>query len=300
MANQRTEQGGSNVIGYDSAVRMGDDLEQEFERTELRQNIVKRYSLALVRCLPLDEVIDRARDLHNDNQQDAILYHLLEESFTDEQVLRLSSAITHLCISGDSVPAKQKPPIDRAISRLLRSLTEEDAWKIAEVQLLGHRRKARRLIAYTLMKRVKIDSTHAKLVWDNYLRYGDIEALQIVARSPVLPVDLDASEVLARLDGEYWRARFLASLLSSKRAAAYELAATYPLEFVWAVGRVADEGALPILRSLLSERMNDLKFMGFYIWALGSIGTRDDLESLREWVETQAAAVMATYNSIND
>ena len=286
------------MIENDEAVKQAENLLQQFGKAELQENIGRRYELAKIRCLPLEEVIHRVRELHYDDQQDALLYRLLEVSFNNKQVQLLCKAITHLCRTGDSVPYRQKPPIDRAISRLLRALPDKVAWKIADAELLHHHRKARRLVAYLLMKRVEIDESLAKLAWENYLQFGDIEALHIVVRSSALPADVETTGVLTLLEEDYWRARFLAALLTNNRSAAYALSSAYPLEFVWAVGRAADEEALPVLRGLLNDHMGDLKFMGFYIWALGLLGARDDLESLHKWVEMQSSAATETFSLI--
>lgn len=65
------------------------------------------------------------------------------------------------------------------------------------------------------------------------------------------------------------------------RSAALTLAARYPFEFAHAVGRTGDKALRVPLRELLHANSSDLEFLSIYAYALGKIGAKEELQSLK-------------------
>jgi hypothetical protein len=73
-------------------------------------------------------------------------------------------------------------------------------------------------------------------------------------------------------------------LLVYQRPAALALASRYPFEFAHAAGRAGDKSLRGPLRVLLSANSNDLEFLSICAYALGKIGAKAELKSLKKFI----------------
>jgi hypothetical protein len=71
------------------------------------------------------------------------------------------------------------------------------------------------------------------------------------------------------------------ALLVHKPFVALALARRYPFEFAHAVGRTGDKSFRDPLCDLLQTNFGDLEFLSIYAYALGKIGAKEELESLK-------------------
>jgi hypothetical protein len=106
----------------------------------------------------------------------------------------------------------------------------------------------------------------------------------LIARSPAAVAAVDAAELLALIEDDYWRMRVIEALLTMKEATGVSFSSLYPYEFAWAVGRSKDAALLPILASLFDNHSKDLDFLSKYVWALGQLGAQGHLSRARAYV----------------
>jgi hypothetical protein len=95
---------------------------------------------------------------------------------------------------------------------------------------------------------------------------------------------VDAVNLLALIEDDYWRMRIIEALLKTGEATGISFGSLYPYEFAWAVGRNKDTVLLPVLASLFDNHSNDLDFLSIYVWALGQLGAQDHLFRVRAYV----------------
>ena len=90
-------------------------------------------------------------------------------------------------------------------------------------------------------------------------------------------------------------ARIIEQVLALDSARAIELAAQFPPEGAWAIGRTRDLAWLPLLRSLYASAHDDPAFVTFYVWAVGVLGSEPDLERARSLVAVKKAEFAAFF-----
>jgi hypothetical protein len=120
---------------------------------------------------------------------------------------------------------------------------------------------------------------------DIFNRTGDQECLNLIARYPIAIRDLDLPSLLEKVDDDYWRMRLVQAAIIADKPKAMALAATYPFEFLHAIGRLKDETLLPNMRELFEKHPDDLKFLSLYAWVLGQLRSRGELAALKAHVE---------------
>ncbi len=188
--------------------------------------------------------------------------------------------MTTLASRSENAPSAVKRKLDRAVLRLVRMLPSRLATPFAE-PYIGHRRKTRREWAYSALRTKWIPRSMAIELVSIFRRTGDQEALELIARNPKRVPEVDPEFLLANIKERYWRGRVIEALLVHKRSVALALAVRYPFEFAHAVGRTADITLRDPLRDLFRTNFGDLEFLSIYAYALGKIGAREELQSLK-------------------
>ncbi len=93
----------------------------------------------------------------------------------------------------------------------------------------------------------------------------------MIGRSPAAVAAVDAAELSALTEDDYWCMRFIEAPLTTKGATGVSFSSLYPYEFAWAVGRNKDVALLPILASLFDNQSKDLDFLSIYVWHWGNL-----------------------------
>ena len=96
--------------------------------------------------------------------------------------------------------------------------------------------------------------------------------LELIARTVSVVGKVDADFLLQNLSEEYWRVRVLQALLCHRPQPAVKLAADYPKEFIWAVGRAKADSYLPLLGKLAKLNKRKIDMLSIYARALGQLG----------------------------
>jgi hypothetical protein len=256
-----------------------DDFVTQMKLGELDRTI--RY--ARLRCLSLDEIVDRIARLDEGDSKTDYVHRLSEMELTDSELERLVDAMDLLAQRSENAPSKLKLKLDRTLLRLVRLLPSDLANRFAE-PFVDHRRKARRRWAYAALRQKQISQAIAAKLLKVFHETGDQDALQLIARNPERVPEIGAEVLMESLDEEYWRARVVEALLLHDRQSALSLCDQYPFEFAHAAGRVEDTSLLDPLCELLDDNRDDLEFLSIYAYALGKLRGKDELESLEEYI----------------
>jgi len=269
----------SNESGSGLREKTREEAYRELRHEMAVSDVDRALRMARLRCLSFEELVSRLGRIWEVDESSSVVYALCERSFTPTEEGLLSDALTDLGQVGDGLRSHDKAKVDRAIGRVSRCMSPERACHVV-VPFLAHPRKARRQIAYRVLKAVPVTAEFGKELVERYRQTGDEELLELVARSSEAVCRVDVRYVLESLGEEYWRARVLAALLATEPAKAYELADAYPVEFVHAVGRQEDHGALEAMRKLFRRRRRDPEFLSIYAWCLGILRATDHLRAV--------------------
>jgi hypothetical protein len=60
------------------------------------------------------------------------------------------------------------------------------------------------------------------------------------------------------------------------------IAIEYPMEFIWAVGRLKHRGSLPVLRRVLNHYKDEPEYVWRTMYAFSRMGDESDIEYARE------------------
>jgi hypothetical protein len=256
-----------------------EQIKAEFALRELKRAI----GYGCVRCLTVQEIIDRICDPDRNDEGIDYVQRLHELQLTDSDFEHIATAMNGLAERSERAPSKSKARIDRKLLRLVRLLPSELACHFAE-PFVDHPRKARREWAYAALRKKQISKTVATKLLQNFSKTADQEALNLIARNPERAVDVDVDLLLANLEERYWRARVIQALITLNRRKALSVSRIYPFEFAHAVGRAGDVSMLEALRVLFLSNSHDAEFLAIYAYALGKLGCRTELDSLDQFI----------------
>jgi hypothetical protein len=157
---------------------------------------------------------------------------------------------------------------------------------------LNHPRSARRAIGLRILRHMK-GAAIPNLLLEKFRASGDNCFLHLaIIMGAKVP---DAGQLLSQVQDRYYRVRLIQQCLAT--ADLNHIAATYPYEFAWAVGRsCAQLDALTVFRNaqaasrrlqrasfqtITSELFSrDLEILKISVWALGRLARRDLLARL--------------------
>jgi hypothetical protein len=176
-------------------------------------------------------------------------------------------------------PHARRPGLDTTLRRLILLLPADGQLELA-LQFIQSRRKSRRWVGIQLLV-PHFRPEHKQVLLDCHRRTGDERALTALTR-----VDADLTDVadmlLVTLGDRYKHGRVFEKLIRRDLARAEELSATYPFAFVWGAGRARLPEALPVVLRLLEERRHNLHELGLFIWCLGRLGAKPELQRLAQ------------------
>ncbi|WP_416795502.1 hypothetical protein [Ciceribacter azotifigens] len=253
-------------------------------RQKLIEEIERTLSLAEVRSLPFDELLNSIEHLPDISNSAEIVFRACEYAPSLNQAYALAESVRRLAESVDGLPSRRKPPYDRAIMRILSRLPAEAAWPVVD-PWLEHNRKFRRETAYAILRKTGIDERAGLRLLEVFENTGDQKALELIARNPSATRTLDIRQILPLFEDEYWRMRLVEAVLVDDEPRALILASDFPREFTHAVGRQKQKRLVPNLRSLFDLQSENLDFLSIYAWALGQLGALDEIGRLREHIE---------------
>jgi hypothetical protein len=256
---------------------------QDYEKQIRLHQLEKTIEYANIRCLSSVELINKISSLDQDDDPAGYIARLLELDLNESELSLLGRAMTELVRRSEVAPSTVKRKLDRILLRLVRMLPSELAAYFA-VPYLAHRSKDRRFWAYSALRKKLIPQGVAEKLVDVFRRTGDQEALELIARNAVRVSEIDPEFLLASIEEKYWRGRVIEALLVHQRTAALALASRYPFEFAHAAGRVGDRTLRRTLRELWRANSNDPDFLSIYAYALGKIGAKRELQTLKKFI----------------
>jgi hypothetical protein len=207
----------------------------------------------------------------DDGSASQIVYRACQESFSDNQILALAESVRRLAHAAEDLPGSARSKALSAVRQILARMPMHIAGPIVE-PWLTYKYKFRREIAYRIFRGTGVAAEVGPRLLAAFHRNGDQECLQLIVRSPAAVAAVDAADILALIEDDYWRMRIIEPLLKTKEFAGVSFSLFYPYEFAWAVGRNKDTALLPILASLFDSHSNDLDFSSMYVWAFGQLG----------------------------
>lgn len=240
-------------------------------------------SMAQIRCLTREEILDRLRASPEDPEESALLYRLEECGLATEDAARVAEIATKLA-KLEGLRSRDRQRVDSRLKRLLRVLPDEFSNPIAW-QLLGSKYRSRRDIAYRVLCRVGLTTAQAQDLVNRFRDTADQAALELVVRSPSVLIKVDIAYVLESLTEEYWRARAIQILLDANKEMAIQLSSKYPFELAHAIGRTRNPSLITHLRDIAAQHWHDLRFAGICAWAYGQLGAGNELASLADSVQ---------------
>jgi hypothetical protein len=245
--------------------------------------IARTLDMAEIRCISFDQLLTRIERLWDDDAASQIVYRACQKSFSNNQIHALAESVRRLADAAEGLPRPAKSKALRAVKQILARMPMHIVGPIAEPWLM-HKHKFRREIAYRVFRGVGVAAEVGPRLLAAFHRNGDQECIQLIARSPAAVAAVDAADLLALLEDDYWRMRVIEALLTTEETAGVSFSYLYPYEFAWAVGRKKDTALLPGLLSLFNKHSNDLDFLSIYVWALGQLGAQDHLSRIRELI----------------
>jgi hypothetical protein len=257
-------------------------------------SLTRAISFARVRCIPRREVIERCLVGDIDNF-DPYIHRLRELGLTIGEQKVLVKTMKKKAVETEKLTLDDRETTDKAILHLVRLVSQPLTAEFAQ-RYLSHRHKGRRRWAYAALRDTRLSIENATQLVSVFRKTRDRETLPLIVQSPECVRMMGADfllEQLARSDQRFLRGRILQVLLTYDRDSALSKAEELPWEFVYAAGRAEDATLLATLRSLFVKNSNDTEFLGIYVWALGKLGAREDVESFENFVKENAKAMPA-------
>jgi hypothetical protein len=264
---------------------------QDYE-TKIHLNQLQRtIEYAHLRCLSPTEIINKISDIDEKQDRSSCVTRLLELKLDESELSLLERTMTKLAQRSQEAPSTLRKKLDRTVLRLVRMLPSELAARFATPHL-DHRSKTRRAWAYSALRKTQIPRGMAEKLVNVFRRSGDQEALELIARNAERVLEIDPEFLLANIADRYWRGRVVEALLVHRRPAALRLASRYPFEFAHAAGRTGDETLRVHLRELWHANSGDTEFLSIYAYALGKIGAKEELQTLKKFISQTWACTL--------
>ncbi len=252
------------------------------------EEVRRTISLATVRCLPFDGLIARLKEVLTDSQASEVILAVMEAPRSHEQDVHLAAAVRELIETAGKAHSKDRDWLDRQIGRILPSLPPELSLPLAR-ELLSDYRKGRRTAGFRALRQIKLNDEMYAFVLRRLGETGDDRFAKTLLSYPLQPELVDP-EVLLRAfaDDQYWRMRVIEAVLRIECARGVPLARSWPVEFVWAAGRIGDERLLPEISRCLDLSNDKLALLGIVAWAYGKLRAYEDLIALQPLLDELA------------
>lgn len=229
----------------------------------------------------------------------------------DELQDQLATTLAELVQKADTLPARDRDPADRAVSRLSRLLTVERAWSTVK-PWFEDRRAFRRNLVIRVLREHGVPPALGEQVIEEFRTTQDRNLLKLISENPHVASLLEERDIGAALatpeqewsigpyqtadgvvgpfvrkdsDARYWKMRAIEVLLIGGHVPSDAVAFERPMEFVWAVGRQSHQVSLPLLRRVLEEYKSDPEFVWRCTRALHRMGEPADIAYIRTLAE---------------
>jgi hypothetical protein len=249
------------------------------------RELSRTIKFASLRCLSPEDIMSELAKLDEADDQSDYIARLLDLKLNQSELELLELTMEALVQRADNASPKLQRKIHHFLLRLVRALPSNAACRFAE-PFVDHRLKTVRERAFSALRNKQISESIVAKLTNVFCTLGDQEALELIARNSEQVPKVGGEFLLTNLKERYWRGRVLEALLRHDRSTALALADRFPFEFVHAVGRTEDRTLLESLRGLFDAHSNSLEFLSIYAYALGKLGAKADLESLKKHVPT--------------
>ena len=265
------------------------------------RRVQSAVTLAELRCAPTDRLI-ACLDVVLDGDFPEAVIDFLQKNPPDDAAARetIADKLVQLLDASRELRGARARLLDRVLYRLIRLVPPARARPLG-IQLLVGRRKVQRRAGYRALHLADIDRQLTETLLAAHAQHGDREALALLARFPnTMTLDESAKVLVALIDApdtssSSLGARVIQRMLAVDARFAADLAAEFPVEAAWAIGRTREPSWLPLLRSLYESAHDDPEFVSLYVWAVGVIGSEADLSPVRNLIEAKEAEVAALF-----
>jgi hypothetical protein len=279
--------------------------------------------------IPYQALLDRLTLIWNDEDPQLIL-ETLERRHTPPHVLNhawgdafwqqrplpdgewepLADVLSQLLESAETLSARDRDKVDRAISRMSRRLPIGVAWR-----MLGHwlwdQAERRRRTAIRILFEHGIPDDLARPVIDLWKERQDPRLYALLRENPQAAAQIEEADVLAILaqpepedrigpfmrrdpNAFYWKMRTVELVFIGGNIPSEALAFEYPNEFVAAATRFGHQESVTRIRQILESHSGDPEIVWRCSEACETLGEPDDLERVWQVAAGIVAAKAAT------
>ena len=172
--------------------------------------------LGRIRCLGAAEIVARLPGIVEDSDQNELLIRLAELELTQEQIEAVANVVRMLAAYGDTLRSRDKPRVDVTIARIMKTLPKDTVNELVR-PFLDHARRARREIAYKLLRHTGVTVEMADHLIGIFHRTGDEKMLELIARTASVMAEVDAEFLLRNFSDKIggsacWRHFFITGL----------------------------------------------------------------------------------------
>lgn len=226
--------------------------------------------------------------------RESVIGELERRVLSGDQEELLVATLGSLIQASETVPSKQRQVIDRAIYRILYRLQTPSAAPLA-VRCIASRRKKLRGAGFRYFKLHELDDASIEALLRLNESHPDPEISHLFVQSPRGVRSFGPSNLLLETEDEYWRMRVLQTVMGYSVEDACSYASEYPMEFLWAVGRVGCRECTGTIRAMRSTFGRNPRFLSLSLWALSQMGEPSEfvatLQAARQLLsETQACS----------
>lgn len=236
---------------------------------------------ARIRCLSGDEVLSRleANPLVLRGERALLFMKLHEIELTAHQLNRLRCLLTRLEADDDAARSRSGQRITGLIREILKLLPADERVQRCLPHLV-HRTSHRRSMACGILRYQELAESDVTAVCFAAKEQGDLLLLQLVARKAGMArVDHLLDSILPRLEEPYWQSRVVEAILDrASNDILADVAATYPIAYLWAIARRGAEHRLSVVLPHLREL--PWRWLPIAAWALGRLGAGSELDAL--------------------
>ena len=262
---------------------LGFEIDSDLRRKLIAQSSLvsarKTLMLAKVRCLPFKEKLRRLKRGLDEEYFDELAFAVGETERSKRQNSELAAIVANLAKRSTHLGSNGRARLDRRIGKLLRVLPFDLARPIV-LDLLSSPLKQRRRVALKGIRSEAMDGRFVQFLWNRFLETGDNTLLKVILSRPI-PLDrLDPYRLIDSFDEDYWKMRVIEATLKADISRGPELAASHPLPFIWACGRLEDRRMTSRVVDCLSSAADKASLIDIVAWALGKLGAIAELTKL--------------------
>lgn len=261
---------------------------QETYRRQRFVDIQREVREGILDCLAIDDLLSLIEDAEEPYRRVGLIDHIDRSELSDPHFVRISGLIKRIALKSELLPSREKLRADSAL-RALVGLLPSDVAELHALEFLVHPRKARRTIAFKILKRTGLTIGGAKYLLVRFEETGDQELLELIARCPRVVSESEPIFLLEHISEPYWRMRVMEGLLMHKQDMALDLSGRYSREFVHAVGRQESAEHAPRVEALARQHWDDPDFLSLYAWCLRKLRDPERLIALDKHLMSRVA-----------